>query len=624
MDFYDQQSSKRWQSVLLLAVFVLVLCAIAALIHLSVAAFSMILFQGGSLGHPSKPAIFMIVIVWLIMIAGGAFRWMDVRSGSAVLARRFGAVRASDRARHEKEKQLLNVVAEVSIAANTLQPDVFVLRHESGVNAFVLGSRGSRPVIVVTNGALQTFDREQLQAVIAHEFAHINNGDIPLNMRLLMVMGALMAIDEVGRIVLARGYTDRLHPGTLLGNLLCALGQIGVFAGGLVSAAFSRQREYLADACAVQYTRNPFALAAALDVIDERQCTTSLCGIHAKELSHLCFQTTVKRRWFQRIRATHPSLSNRIAAIEPHFHLKKRKAAKQRRQNAKSSIQAGGASPMPLHVIDSQLDYGDAANSAHHKGSVRVSDRVTLLLPDTSQCLAALFALFVYEDDTRSQENMSALGVAFNDEFLDSVRQVISKIPDELKKDQLSVIVHASSILNKKLNPEQRHKVANKLEQVMGLNNQYHLMDYARIQLIRQKLHVDFPLISKIVGSEGNVANARKVKRFDAMGKEFALLLSIMVESSGASPSELDAHFYRVLKCYTQQQYARRTGTETGIVKELEAAFQTLYVQPKPIRRAFVQHCVEIMQHDGYVMPTERAILDLFAASLGCEELIAA
>jgi len=95
------------------------------------------------------------------------------------------------------------------------------------------------------------------------------------------------------------------------------------------------------------------------------------------------------------------------------------------------------------------------------------------------------------------------------------------------------------------------------------------------------------------------------------------------VESSGASQAEQDKEFDRVLKCYTQTRYPRRTGNETGIVSEVEAAFQTLYVQPQAIRQAFVQHCVEITQRDGYVAPSERSLLDLFAASLGCQAIAA-
>jgi hypothetical protein len=166
--------------------------------------------------------------------------------------------------------------------------------------------------------------------------------------------------------------------------------------------------------------------------------------------------------------------------------------------------------------------------------------------------------------------------------------------------------------------------VVKKLERLLRVSGDYNLMNYATMQLIRRKLEVEFPVVEKIANERTPVAQARRVKTFDAMGSEFALLLSLMVESSGASATVLDEEFERVLKCYTQTYYPRRTGAETGIVEELEAAFQTLYVQPKSIRQAFVLHCVEIMQRDGIEAGAEKSLLDLFAASLGCEELLAA
>ena len=325
MDFYEQQTNRRWHSTALIIVFTLVLVAMGVLIHVVIAALSRLLEQGGSLLQPSTPALVMIGLVWLTMIAGAIFRLIDVRSGGAMLARRFGAVHASDRSRHDKERQLLNVVAEMSIASSTAQPDVYVLRYENSINAFVLGSRDSRPVIVLTHGALEAFDREQLQAVVAHEFAHISNGDLAVNMRLLVAMGGLMAIDEVGQLLIARNDENAVHPGTLVGYLFCALGTVGVVSGRLISAAFSRQREFLADATAVQFTRNPYGLAAALDVISEQRNEPALHGLHARELAHLCFQSGPRLRWLGKWLASHPDVALRIKAIEPHFNVKKRK-----------------------------------------------------------------------------------------------------------------------------------------------------------------------------------------------------------------------------------------------------------------------------------------------------------
>lgn len=599
------------------------------LVHVVITFLSLILGQGGTFEHPSKPAIAMIALIWLTMIAGSVFRLMDVRAGGAVLARRFGAVHASDRSRHDKERQLLNVVAEVSIASTTAQPDVYVLRHESSINAFVLGNSRTRPVIVLTDGALEAFDREQLQGVVAHEFAHITNGDLIVNMRLLVTMGGLMAIDEVGRLLMARGATESVHPGTLVGGLLRALGTVGVVSGKLISSAFSRQREYLADATAVQFTRNPFALAEALDVVRAHSEEPALHGVHAGELAHVCFQSgkavrwMKKQRWLRRLFSSHPAIDRRIKAIEPHFEIKKRKSVSI--VSEKRHVENRDTQSVTINA-----ESGQASNSSQFSNvlettpAAMLSDRIVLLLPDSSMCLAALFALFLHEDESQRREYLNALGFSFNDKFTNDVKKVVQLIPGELASDQLGIITHASAILNKNLSVEQRQKVALKLEQLLSVTGNYQLMDYARIQLIRRKMLIEFPIISAIARQDRPQANARKAKSFDSMGREFALLLSLMVETSGASPADMDEQFQRVLKCYTQEKYPRRTANETGIVDELEAAFQTLYTQSHSIRYAFVQHCVEIMRHDGIIMPSERALLDLFAASLGCEDLIAA
>lgn len=634
MDFYTQQATRRWHSALLLIVFVLTLLAMGALIHVVITAASVALGQGGSFAHPSTPAVAMICLVWLTMIAGSVFRLIDVRAGGSVMALRFGAVHTSDRPRPGNEAQLLNVVAELSIASTAAQPDVYVLRNESSINAFVLGNSDSRPVIVLTRGALDALDRDQLQAVVAHEFAHIANGDLDVNMRLLVTMGGLMAIDEVGRLLLAKGATDSVHPGTLVGGLLCAIGTIGVVAGKLICAAFSRQREYLADATAVQYTRNPFALAAALHVVSEHSDEPALHSLHVRELAHLCFQAGSlrgwlnKQGWFRSMFASHPDLVLRIKAVEPHFDVKRRKVSRVDSQatidnKAVASIPfIGNASNIQAVSIDAVC--GQAENSVSVALNPVLSDRILLLLPNESMCLAALFALFVHDGEKPRHDYLKALSERFNKEFNNDVKKVLELIPGELAKDQFGVISHASEMLNNRISTAQRQKIALKLERLLSENGNYQLMDYARVQLIRRKLLIEFPIISVIARDGQTVAKARKAKKFDSMGREFALLLSLMVESSGASPTMVDEQFKRVLKCYTQDSYPRRTAREAGIVDELEAAFQTLYVQPYSIRHAFVQHCIEIMRHDGYIMPTERALLDLFAASLGCEELIAA
>ena len=622
MNIFDRQSLKKRQSFLLLLCFIAALISMAVVIHVTIAGFSYLLGQTDSFSDPSTPALALIGIVWMTIIAGGFFRALDVRAGGAVLARKFGAVHASGGYRFEKEQQLMNVVAEMSIASRMELPDVYVLRLEPSINAFVLGKpsakrgKSKRHVMVLTQGALDAFDRDELLAVVAHEFGHIANDDLTFNMHLLVALGGLMAIDEVGRLLAGEDPSENFHPGVIVGLLLRGLGSVGTLSGRLISAAFSRQREYLADAMAAQYTRDPFSLASALSIIQLND-EPSLHGMYAQELAHLCFQSGAGKPWYKRLLSSHPPLQRRINAIDPHFVVKQRKVKRQCKKV--DAVKNSTISEMPLAFTGAE---GVSTVVVHEGGSSSaLPDNVELLLNDETNCLAVLFALFASTDVIKQQGYLNAIAFGFNDNFSSKVKNLLKSMSIQLHEEKMLIIEHATSVLNKSLELEKRQLILLKLERLLKAGEDYSLMNYASLQLVRQKLDVEFPLIETLATEQ--VAQARRAKAFDAMGNEFALLLSLMVEASGASKSEQDKEFERVLKCYTQAGLPRRTASEAGIVVEVEAAFQTLYVQPEAIRQAFVQHCVEIIQSDGYVAPSERSLLGLFAASLGCQAMAA-
>ena len=633
MNFFDHQDNRRRQSNLLLLGFVLALLAMAFVIHLSVALFSMLLGESNSLFTLSTPAMGLIGIVWLTVLTGCFFRALDVRSGGEVLARRFGATLAADRARFESERQFLNIVAEMAIASRTPQPAAYVMRNESSINAFVVGMQSGELAIVVTQGALDAFDRDQLQGVVAHEFGHITSGDLPLNMRLLIALGGLMAIDEVGRVLLYKSPELQFHPAMIVGYLLRGFGSFGVLAGRMIRSAFSRQREYLADASAVQFTRNPYALASALALIRDADEKVPLHSAHAEELAHLCFQSGDVRNFFARMFATHPAVQKRIDVIEPYFEVKQRQvlrdAEKFQKLRSSASNSIAGAHLLSGSAGESNdvLPLLAATDQDAHQiitmdvNESILSDRVLLMLPDESSCLAAIFAVFAPEEAFRRHAFLSSLAFIFDQSFADRVKQSIGSLKCELSEDKLTIIDHCAAILRSEITLENRRLLMLKLEKLLATDDQYDLMSYATLQLARRKLDVEFPVVETLADESGKCAKARQAKNFDSMGEEFALLLSLMVETSGAPSEELEIQFKRLLTCYTQNEYPRRTASETGIVKELEEAFQTLYVQPKPIRLAFVQHCVEIIRSDGHIARAEAALLELFAASLGCEEM---
>lgn len=612
MNFFDQQSAKRRQSLFLLICFVIALIATGITIHVAIAGLSLLLGETTQFSQPSTPAIVMICLVWITIFFGAVFRIMDVRAGAANLAKRFGAVKISNRSRDDNEQQLLNVVAEISIASSTPQPDVYLLRRESSINAFVLGSLSTkhpkgRHILVLTQGAMDHLDRDELKSVVAHEFGHIANSDIALNMNLLVALGGLMALDEVGRLLVGKNPDDHIHPGVFVGYLFRVLGSIGVFFGQLIRSAFSRQREYLADACGVQYTRNPYAMASALNIIKMQTEEPALHSIHEQELAHLCFQSGKSKRWFKRLLSSHPKLQHRIDAIDPHFNAKHRKAHKARK-NSDENVTAGGAGALPA------MSAGVSADSVILP---MLSDGAQILLSDSRNSIAVLFAIFVSDNENNRRDYFNAVAFAFNKQFAARIKELSNSLSEDIGNKQLALIELSAKTICDSVSIEDRQQLVVKLEGLVSVAGDFTLMNYASLQLIRGKLGVNFPVIKTL--AEDHLAQGRHVKTFDSMGGEFALLLSLIVESSGASETQQNQQFERVLKCYTASSYPRRFKNERGIVPEVTAAFQTLYVQPKPIREAFLQHCVEIVKQDGYIARAERVLLDLFAASLGCQ-----
>jgi len=329
LDFLGAQSDTRARSRLLIVLFVLALAALGAGLHIAVTGVAMLFGVVPSLSEPNGPVRAMIGLLWAGVLLGTLFRWLDVRHGGEKLARRLGAAPLEEAPQRISDTPLRNVVQEMAIAASQPAPPIYVMTREHCLNAFVLGTPATGLVLVVTAGALEAFDRAQLQAVIAHEFGHIASGDTVVNMRLLVALGGLHALDEIGQLWQSRAHDRQLHPGVVLGGALRTFASLGVLLGGVLRAAVSRQREYLADAQAVQFTRDPAALAGALHVVAHVADAVPLHDHRGAELAHLCFSGGRASRW-RRILASHPTLPSRIAAIDPHHALRQRVRARRR------------------------------------------------------------------------------------------------------------------------------------------------------------------------------------------------------------------------------------------------------------------------------------------------------
>ena len=218
------------------------------------------------------------------------------------------------------ERRLLNVVTEMALAAGTPVPPVFLM-PEPGINAFAAGTTVSNAVIGVTQGALAAFDRDQMQGVIAHEFSHIINGDMRLNLRLMGVIHGIMLLGYIGYFLLRSSFYSRRsssqqNPLPLIGIALIIVGFIGTFFGNWIRAGVSRQREFLADASAVQFTRNPLGIGGALQKIGIE--AGLLANPKAAECAHLFFANGIAQGFASPF-ASHPPIQERIKKILPQW-----------------------------------------------------------------------------------------------------------------------------------------------------------------------------------------------------------------------------------------------------------------------------------------------------------------
>ncbi len=268
-------------------------------------------FLWGALG---TAGVIFLVSAWNVSKLGG---------GGAAVAEMVGARRIEPGTRDLLERRLLNVVEEMAIASGVRVPAVYVMDGEAGINAFAAGWSVSNAVVAVTRGTLETLNRDELQGVVAHEFSHILNGDMRLNIRMIGVLAGIVFIGAIGEFLMRsqRGGGSKNSGGSYLvvvGLALMVIGYIGLFFSRLIKAAVSRQREFLADASAVQFTRNPDGVAGALDRIRNAPRGTLIENAHAEDLSHMFFADSVKV-WFGGLFDTHPPIEERIARAHPRF-----------------------------------------------------------------------------------------------------------------------------------------------------------------------------------------------------------------------------------------------------------------------------------------------------------------
>jgi Zn-dependent protease with chaperone function len=271
------------------------------------------------------PLLATAAITALFIIGASIYKTAVLASGGGRVARQMGGTLVAADVTDPLRRRLRNVVEEMAIASGIPVPEIYVLEEEDSINAFAAGYAPGDAAVAVTRGTLELLNRDELQGVIAHEFSHILNGDMRLNIRLMGVLFGILVLGLMGRMIVRGGYHGRLLSSRrdrgapvvlVIGLGVAILGWIGVFFARLIKAAVSRQREYLADASAVQFTRQTNGIANALKKIGGYREASYIRAADPEEISHMLFGAGAR---FTGLFATHPPLGDRIRALEPSF-----------------------------------------------------------------------------------------------------------------------------------------------------------------------------------------------------------------------------------------------------------------------------------------------------------------
>jgi Zn-dependent protease with chaperone function len=327
MDFFGRQDRARRQTRWLIGVFALAVLLVSAAV--SVVVTLLLQAMDGRWIAPDRAwladsagllGVVALVTAGFILVAS-LLRHLRLRSGGGEVAVSLGGEPVLPEDRDPGRRRLTHVIEEMSLAAGIPAPQAYVLEHESSINAFAAGHSPADAAVAVTRGALDRLSRDELQGVVAHEFSHVLNGDMRLNIRLMGYLFGILAVSMVGRFMLRGGGHRGVRTGrsggaaavALAGVAIYLLGYAGVFCGRLIQAAVSRQREFLADAAAVQFTRQTEGLAGALRKIAGLPAHSWLSATRAEEVSHMLFAGG--HRSLARLFATHPPIADRLAAL---------------------------------------------------------------------------------------------------------------------------------------------------------------------------------------------------------------------------------------------------------------------------------------------------------------------
>lgn len=628
MDFFDHQERARRNTGRLVLLFGLAVLLILAGVNVAVA---LVLGSQGGL-YPVEVAL-LVTLATLVLIGGGSlYRMARLKGGGRIVAEELGGRRVLRERATPHEQRLLNVVEEMAIASGVPVPAVYLLDQEPGINAFAAGWSPTDAVVGVTRGALEQLDRDELQGVIAHEFSHILHGDMRLNVRLMGILHGILLLGLIGQMVLrslrfSGRSSKRGGQGTALvlgiGIALLVLGYGGTFFGQLIKAAVSRQREFLADSAAVQYTRNPLGIAGALMRIGGLKEGSALQHPRANEASHMFFGAGVGTL-FGRLHATHPPLEERVVRIVPQLKGRLERARAGDRAAAASlqrgasglaqefpQLAASAALPPPAPSALQQAGAPSAEHLELARSLVgRIPPRLAAAAREPHGARALIYALLLDERSEVRAHQREALASATPAGFLaelDRLYPIVAGLRRELRVPLVDLALPALA----ELTDSQHLSLLRDLDALVEADRRVTLEELTVRRLVRQQLD---PLhhggLAPGPRREGRVA-------LTELAEPARLLLSALARE-GAEDEAAAARAFAAGWERTRLGAAAPLPAGDLDGRALDRALQALSELAPLERRRLLEAAAAAVEHDGVVRPVEAELFRLVAGALRC------
>ncbi len=626
MDFFAHQDKARRNTWVLLALFAAAVCCIVVIINLLVAFFlwsqqldNDSYYEAVAFADYLTPKRFVAISLTVLLVIGCAiaFKWKQLRAGGRAVAESLGGKRIFPNSDDPDQQRVLNVVEEMAIASGMPVPPVYLLASERGINAFAAGHTTADAVIGVTTGLIEHLDRDQIQGVIAHEFSHILNGDMRLNLRLVALLAGIVFVTQAGRVLLESNsrhhHSSRNKKGgsvAMLGLGFLITGSIGTIFANLIKASISRQREYLADASAVQFTRNPDGIAGALKVIGGYSFGSTLAAARASETSHMFISNALgKFASFD----THPPLDDRIRRIQPRWDGRFTPTPLKPRDDTERTTVAETANVLLKH---NDLATTVATVAALGEMDKAVPAKPAALPPAWQQwahdpaggAINLVYALLFSHNPDIKQQQLQLLIAAEQCDQADPLLLAMLAQRDKLDAAHRLPLLALSVPALKAMSPRQYQRFRANIRLLIDADQQCDLFEWCMLSLLNHYLEAEFAPSETVVAATPSEAT---------IGAGFQVVLSALVYYGETEEAKRAAAFGR--GCNTAGLYTLSllSPEQLSLPAFMRAVDRLARAKPL-LKNRMLRGLIKGALVDQHLSTTEREMLQAIAAAMDC------